>query len=475
MPKLKHKPPSYFLHKASGQAIVKIDGRTHYLGAYGSPESHAAYRRLIAEWAVARPLAAVPNQLPAEIRADLRINELILAYLEFARGYYMKDGRPTGEYQNMKDAVRPLQALYETARVWDFGPAALRAVRERMIAANLSRKVVNARINRIRRIFKWGVERELADPAVLQGLQSVAPLKAGRSKARETDRVLPVPQDHIDAVLSHVTKPVDAMIRLQLVTGSAAAATGTYGLGTVRYNGRDLHPFGLREDEWCQHVGIFGRSGAGKTNLGFLVIHELLAKQKPLLIFDWKRNYRDLLALPGFENLAVYTIGRSITPLSFNPLSWARLVSTSPKVTSPVSVSKWQKTDLLLARSSARIVIAGSPSRCDRHLWATTKVSPFVARDYPIPPRPQGGPACIVSPGRVPDEPPVGPRLPSLPCPLAANSSTRFGGTPIPSASAAVPAFRTTCSLHRWKSLPALGGSRQESPVSRAPYSRFAQ
>lgn len=219
MPKLKHKSPSYFLHSASGQAIVKIDGRTHYLGTYGSPESHAAYRRLIAEWSIARPLAAVPNQPPAETRADLRINELILAYLEFAHGYYMKDGRPTGEYQNMKDAVRPLQALYDRARVWDFGPAALRAVRERMIAANLSRKVVNARINRIRRIFKWGVERELVDPAVLQGLQSVAPLKAGRSNARETDRVMPVPQAHIDAVLAHVTKPVAAMIQLQLVTG----------------------------------------------------------------------------------------------------------------------------------------------------------------------------------------------------------------------------------------------------------------
>ncbi|MHC4064085.1 MAG: hypothetical protein ACYSUI_06230 [Planctomycetota bacterium] len=33
-----------------------------------------------------------------------------------------------------------------------------------MIAANLSRKVVNARINRVRRIFKWGVENELVAP-----------------------------------------------------------------------------------------------------------------------------------------------------------------------------------------------------------------------------------------------------------------------------------------------------------------------
>ncbi len=219
MPKLTNRPPTYCFHKASGQAVVWLDGRSHYLGPYGSPESQSAYRRLITEWAVARPLAAIPKQLPAEVRADLRVNELLVAYLEFAREYYVKDGRPTGEYRNVKDAIRPLQDLYDAVRVWDFGPAALRAVREQMIAANLSRKVVNARINRIRRIFKWGVERELVDPAVLQGLQSVAPLKKGRSKARESDRVVPVSQDHIDAVLTRVTKPVQAMIRLQLVTG----------------------------------------------------------------------------------------------------------------------------------------------------------------------------------------------------------------------------------------------------------------
>jgi hypothetical protein len=107
----------------------------------------------------------------------LRISELLVAYLEFAHEYYVKDGRPTSEYRNVKDAIRPLQDLYESARVGDFGPAALRTVREQMIAANLSRKVVNAKINRIRRIFIWGVERELVDPAVLQGLQSVVPLK----------------------------------------------------------------------------------------------------------------------------------------------------------------------------------------------------------------------------------------------------------------------------------------------------------
>ena len=105
-----------------------------------------------------------------------------------------------------------------------------------------------------------------------------------------------------------------------LVPPQMQDAAGEYQLGSVCYNSQDLHLFGLRENEWTQHVGVFGRSGAGKTNLGFLIVQQLLAKGKPTLIFDWKRNYRDLLSLPGFENMAVYTIGRPASPLSFNPL-----------------------------------------------------------------------------------------------------------------------------------------------------------
>ena len=114
-----------------------------------------------------------------------------------------------------------------------------------------------------------------------------------------------------------------------LVPPEKQSAEGEYELGTVAYNNAELYPFGLRENEWVQHVGLFGRSGAGKTNLGFLVVQQLLAKKKPVLIFDWKRNYRDLLALPGFENVAVYTIGRSTSRFSFNPL--IPPAQTSPK------------------------------------------------------------------------------------------------------------------------------------------------
>ena len=98
------------------------------------------------------------------------------------------------------------------------------------------------------------------------------------------------------------------------------AAAGEYQIGTVNYAGKELYPFGLREDEWIQHMAILGRSGAGKTNVGFIILRELKRKGKPFILFDWKRNYRDLLSLAEFQDVEVYTIGRNIAPFTFNPL-----------------------------------------------------------------------------------------------------------------------------------------------------------
>jgi len=96
-------------------------------------------------------------------------------------------------------------------------------------------------------------------------------------------------------------------------------AAGEYPLGQITYAGKQYHEFSLQEDEWIQHVAIFGRSGAGKTNTVFVLIDNLLSKNKPFLIFDWKRNYRDLLAVKN-DNILVYTVGRKTSPFMFNPL-----------------------------------------------------------------------------------------------------------------------------------------------------------
>ncbi len=106
----------------------------------------------------------------------------------------------------------------------------------------------------------------------------------------------------------------------ELIPPSQEQAQGEYSLGQVLYSGKHLYPFGLRENEWIQHMAILGRSGSGKTNIGFSILKTLVQHQKPFLVFDWKRNYRDLLAWPEFRDVEVYTIGRNIAPLTFNPL-----------------------------------------------------------------------------------------------------------------------------------------------------------
>ncbi len=96
---------------------------------------------------------------------------------------------------------------------------------------------------------------------------------------------------------------------------------GEYFLGYVNYNNKDYAPFGIKENEWIQHTVIFGRSGSGKTNVVYLIINMLLYYRKPFLIFDWKKNYRDLLQHDyAFRSLQMYTIGNNIVPFRFNPL-----------------------------------------------------------------------------------------------------------------------------------------------------------
>lgn len=96
---------------------------------------------------------------------------------------------------------------------------------------------------------------------------------------------------------------------------------GKYLLGHVIYpKGRRFCNFGLHEQEWIKHTLIVGMTGSGKTNLCFQILREFRRIGKPALIFDWKRNYRDLLQLPEFSELEVFTVGRNQVPFQFNPL-----------------------------------------------------------------------------------------------------------------------------------------------------------
>lgn len=97
----------------------------------------------------------------------------------------------------------------------------------------------------------------------------------------------------------------------------ASKVKGSLQLGTVIYEAEKWR-FGIHEDELLQHLGIFGRSGSGKTNICFLLLQKLAERKTVFLFLDWKRSARHLL--PDLtQRVQVITPGRTLSPLSFNP------------------------------------------------------------------------------------------------------------------------------------------------------------
>jgi len=195
---------------------VQLDGRVYYLGEYDSEESHRDYERIVAEWLV----NGWRRRTLGKGRAGAQsINELLVDYLRHAESHYVKDGKVTHEVANIKLAMKPLKRLYGDMPVEEFGPLALKAVRQAMIEKGLCRRSINIHVGRLRRVFKWGVENELVPPSVFHGLQAVPGLRRGRGGAKESEPVKPVPEAAVKAVLKVVSRPIAAMIRVQYLTG----------------------------------------------------------------------------------------------------------------------------------------------------------------------------------------------------------------------------------------------------------------
>lgn len=116
-------------------------------------------------------------------------------------------------------ALRRLLKLYGELTAAEFSPQKLKLVREEFVRDGNCRSVVNANISRIRRMFRWAVENELTPVTTYQALAAVTGLRKGRSSAREPAPVLPVADAAVEAALPFLTAPVQAMVRLQRLTG----------------------------------------------------------------------------------------------------------------------------------------------------------------------------------------------------------------------------------------------------------------
>jgi integrase len=215
--------PFYRLYRRTGQAVVTIDGHDHYLGEYGSLESKTRYQRLIDAWLADKQSGdpkgaqAGPSCAPA---GSPTVNELILAYVRYAKGYY-KAG-PNGEQKEvgcLRDALRIVRKLSGRVPAVEFGPKAVKAARAAMVEKGWARTYVNHQIDRVRRMFRWATEEQLIPATVYHALQAVRGLRKGLPGVRESKKVRPVPVHHVKLVLKRVGPILRALILFQLHTG----------------------------------------------------------------------------------------------------------------------------------------------------------------------------------------------------------------------------------------------------------------
>jgi integrase len=288
--------PKYHHYKPKGLAVVRIDGRDIYLGKYGSPESREKYLRIISEWNLS---GAVPGPEMAPTPSDpahtpLTVSELILMFWKQGETYYRRaDGTPTGELDNYRLALRPLKALFGGTTARDFGPMSLKLVRQSMIDSGLSRGVVNRRIQRIVRLFAFGVENEVLPKDAHHALKAVKALGKGRSGARETEPIRPVPDTHVEATKPFLSRQLGAVVDLQRLTGMRSSEVLIMRTGDIDRGG----------DVWEYVPGRHKGEHRGKERRVFLgpkaqaVVREWLRANPTEFLFQPREARQEWLAL----------------------------------------------------------------------------------------------------------------------------------------------------------------------------------
>ncbi|MEM9346434.1 MAG: site-specific integrase [Planctomycetota bacterium] len=141
-------------------------------------------------------------------------------FLGWADNYYRKPtGKETREATNLLHATRPLLSVLASREIDAVTASDVEAVRQFMIDSDLARNTINARMGRVRRFIRWAISNKHAKPESILIWESIAPLKYGRSPARETRPVTSADVGAFNATLPYLPDMVRSMVMLQLATG----------------------------------------------------------------------------------------------------------------------------------------------------------------------------------------------------------------------------------------------------------------
>lgn len=232
--------PTPVRHKASGKAVLFLRDtagkrRTIYLGDYGSPEAERRYRAVLADHLAGKPVETRPTSTPGP--SDWPdVARLCAAYLAHAARYYVDaDGEPSGEVESATYAFAMLLRLHRNTPTDRITIRDLLQVRQALVddrdvshkgrkAVNgLSRRTINDRMYRVKRLFRWGVEQGIVPGPTWHELSALRGLPKGRCGVRDNPPVEAVPWALVEATLPHMVPTVGAAVLAQWWTGMRPA------------------------------------------------------------------------------------------------------------------------------------------------------------------------------------------------------------------------------------------------------------
>ena len=214
MPRPKNEVPAYKFHKSTGLARCWVNGRWVSLGKYGSSESKAEFERILAELRSGAPAASAVTS-----PVSLTVDQLLVQFMTHAAQHYRRaDGTPTDQVTEYKHTLAPVHKIYGHVAAVEFGPLALKTVRKAYIDAGNCRTLINARVGKVRRVFKWAVSEQLIPVATYTALATVEGLEEGRTSVRESEPVCPVDSAIVEATLAHLNRHVRGLVEFQRLT-----------------------------------------------------------------------------------------------------------------------------------------------------------------------------------------------------------------------------------------------------------------
>lgn len=249
--------PAMRLH-ATGQWVVSLSGRDHYLGR---DEDGARSRcdELVGRWLANGRRAMRPRDRGPTVAG------LAEAFLEHARIYYRKRGRLTSYGHVCELVMGDWVSLYGGEPAAGTGAVEVKTLRAHWTRRGAARSTVNKYAGVVRNALAWAVNEGLVPEEAHRRVALVPALKRGRSEARETPRrKTPPSREAVEAVLDWLEngrdsaafgrvaasmrprqvlyygrscRTVAAMVRLQLLTGARPGEVCGLRLGDLDRSG----------------------------------------------------------------------------------------------------------------------------------------------------------------------------------------------------------------------------------------------